>query len=68
MGHIVELATADKLGFTLDHESRHIDCRYVPRGARGKQIIKELREAVKQASEIIIATDADREGKRSVGI
>lgn len=65
MGHIVELANDgdDKLGFTLDHESRHIDCRYVPRGNRGKQIIKELREAVKQASEIIIATDADREGE-----
>jgi len=29
--HIVELANDgdDKLGFTLDHESRHIDCRYV---------------------------------------
>jgi len=38
MGHIVELANDgdDKLGFTLDHESRHIDCRYVPRAGASR--------------------------------
>ena len=65
MGHIVELANdgSDSLGFTLNSERHQIDCRYVPRGTRGKQILKELREAVKQASEVLIATDADREGE-----
>lgn len=64
MGHIVELANdgEDSLGFTLDTERNRIDCRYVP-STRGKQILKELRLAVKQSSEIIIATDADREGE-----
>ena len=65
MGHIVELANdgEDSLGFTLDVERNHINCHYVPRGTRGKQILLELREAVKQASEVMLATDADREGE-----
>ena len=65
MGHIVELANdgEDSLGFTLDPKCNHVNCRYIPRGTRGKQILKELREAVKQASEVLIATDADREGE-----
>jgi len=65
MGHIVELANdgEDSLGFTLDVERNQINCHYVPRGTRGKQILKELREAVKQSSEVLLATDADREGE-----
>jgi DNA topoisomerase-1 len=65
MGHVVELANdgEDSLGFTLDTERNRIDCRYVPRGTRGNQVLKELRQAVKQASEVLIATDADREGE-----
>ena len=65
MGHVVELANdgEDSLGFTLDAERNRIDCRYTPRGTRGKQTLKELREAVKQASEVLLATDADREGE-----
>ncbi|MBW4639397.1 MAG: type I DNA topoisomerase [Gloeocapsa sp. UFS-A4-WI-NPMV-4B04] len=65
MGHVVELAESgeNSLGFTLDTERNRIDCNYVPRGTRGKQILKELREAVKAASLIVLATDADREGE-----
>ncbi len=65
MGHVVELANdgEDSLGFTLDSQQNRIDCRYVPRGTRGKQVLKDLREAVKLASEIYIATDPDREGE-----
>ena len=65
MGHIVELANdgEDSLGFTLDVERKQVNCNYVPRGTRGKQILKELREAVKQASSVFLATDADREGE-----
>jgi DNA topoisomerase-1 len=65
MGHVVELANdgEDSLGFTLDPQHNHIDCHYVPRGTRGKQVLKDLREAAKLASEIYIATDPDREGE-----
>jgi DNA topoisomerase I len=65
MGHVVELAESgeNSLGFTLDAERNRIDCDYVPRGTRGKQILKELREAVKAASLVVLATDADREGE-----
>jgi DNA topoisomerase-1 len=65
MGHVVELAESgeNSLGFTLNTERNRIDCNYVPRGTRGKQILKELREAVKAASVVVLATDADREGE-----
>lgn len=65
LGHVVELANdgEDSLGFTLDAQRNHIDCYYVPRGTRGKQVLKDLREAAKLASEIYIATDPDREGE-----
>lgn len=65
MGHVVELANdgPDSLGFTLDTERNRIECRYVPRGDRGKKILKELREAVLQATDIFLATDPDREGE-----
>ena len=65
MGHVVELASdgEDSLGFSLDTERSRIDCRYVPRGTRGKQVLNSLREAVKQASEVFLATDPDREGE-----
>ena len=65
MGHVVELANdgPDSLGFTLDNEHNRIDCHYVPRGTRGKQVLKELREAVRNASEVLLATDPDREGE-----
>lgn len=65
MGHVVELAESgeNSLGFTLDSERNRIDCDYIPRGTRGKQILKELRDAVKGASLVVLATDADREGE-----
>lgn len=64
-GHVVELANDgdDSLGFSLDSQHNRIECRYTPRGTRGKQVLKELRSAVKQASEIFLATDPDREGE-----
>jgi DNA topoisomerase-1 len=63
MGHIRELTNdgEDALGFDLlDHR---IDCRYEPRGSRGKKVLAELRQAVKQADVVYIATDPDREGE-----
>lgn len=63
MGHIRELADdgEDALGFSLG--SNRIDCRYVPRDGRSKKVLNELRQAVKQADRVYIATDDDREGE-----
>ena len=63
MGHIRELADdgEDSLGFDLDGE--HVRCRYEPRSDRAKKVIKELQQVAKQASEVYIATDPDREGE-----
>ena len=63
MGHVRELANdgEDSLGFDLNDD--RIDCRYEPRGARGQAVLAELRQAVKQADQVYIATDPDREGE-----
>lgn len=63
MGHVRELALdgEDALGFDLEGDS--IQCRYEPRGPRGKKILAELSQAVKQANTVYIATDPDREGE-----
>ena len=63
MGHIRELANdgEDALGFDL--EGREITCRYIPRSARAKQVISTLKQSVKQADAVYIATDPDREGE-----
>jgi len=63
MGHVRELANdgEDALGF--DFLDRRIECRYEPRDARGKQVLSELGQAVKQADAVYIATDPDREGE-----
>ncbi|MBD1999361.1 type I DNA topoisomerase [Leptolyngbya sp. FACHB-541] len=63
MGHIRELANdgEDALGFDL--EGTQIHCRYEPRDARAKKVLTELRQAVKQANAVYIATDPDREGE-----
>jgi DNA topoisomerase I len=63
MGHVRELANdgEDALGFDLLGEE--INCRYEARGARGQKVLSELRQAVKQADQVYIATDPDREGE-----
>ncbi|WP_017296559.1 type I DNA topoisomerase [Nodosilinea nodulosa] len=63
MGHVRELANDgdDALGFDLGAGS--IDCRYQPRDARSKKVLAELRQAVKAADRVYIATDPDREGE-----
>ncbi|MGA7936965.1 MAG: type I DNA topoisomerase [Kovacikia sp.] len=63
MGHVRELANdgEDALGFDL--LDRRIECRYEPRDARGKKVLSDLRQAVKQADAVYIATDPDREGE-----
>jgi DNA topoisomerase I len=63
MGHIRELTNEgeDALGFDLDGSQIH--CHYAPRDARAQKTISTLRQAVKQADTVYIATDPDREGE-----
>jgi DNA topoisomerase-1 len=63
MGHVRELTQdgEDSLGFDLLDD--RVECRYEPRGARGKTVLAELRQAVKQADAVYIGTDCDREGE-----
>lgn len=63
MGHIRELTNdgEDALGFDLGTNS--IECRYQPRDARSKKVLSDLRQTVKKADCVYIATDPDREGE-----
>lgn len=63
MGHIRELTNEgeDALGFDLEGNSIH--CHYAPRDPQAKKTIAALRQAVKQADTVYIATDPDREGE-----
>jgi DNA topoisomerase I len=62
-GHIRELSNdgEDSLGFTMDGNT--INCRYVPRDQQAKENIQKLKAAVKGVSEVVLATDPDREGE-----
>ena len=62
-GHIRELSNEgdDSLGFTMEGNS--VRCNYVPRDQRAKETIQQLKAAVRQVDEVILATDPDREGE-----
>ncbi|MBD2194760.1 MULTISPECIES: type I DNA topoisomerase [Calothrix] len=62
-GHIRELSDQgeDALGFSMD--GSHVQCNYVPRDQRSKETIQQLKTVAKQVSEVILATDPDREGE-----
>ncbi|WP_414753351.1 type I DNA topoisomerase [Anabaena sp. CCY 9910] len=62
-GHIRELSDEgeDALGFSMDGSS--VQCHYVPRDQRSKETIQQLKSAAKQVSEVVLATDPDREGE-----
>ena len=63
MGHVRELANQgeDALGFELNGNT--VDCHYIPRNPKAKQVLASLRQAAKQADTVYIATDPDREGE-----
>jgi DNA topoisomerase I len=63
MGHIRELTNEgeDALGFELAGD--RINCHYAPRDPRAQKVIATLKQAVKQADQVYIATDPDREGE-----
>lgn len=63
IGHVVELAKdgEDALGF--DMTDNRVICRFVPRSDRAKKVLGELKKASSAATEVIFATDPDREGE-----
>ncbi|MBW4549938.1 MAG: type I DNA topoisomerase [Aphanocapsa sp. GSE-SYN-MK-11-07L] len=63
VGHIRQLANDGEgsLGFEIERD--RIDCRYVARDDRARQTIAGLKSAAKQADEVYIASDPDREGE-----
>jgi DNA topoisomerase-1 len=63
VGHTTELAHDGykKLGFDLKEDA--VETRYVPRGTRGQQVLSKLRAAARQADQVILAMDPDREGE-----
>jgi DNA topoisomerase-1 len=63
VGHITELAHDgdDALGFELG--DNQVICRYIARGDRGREVIQKLKAAAKNADEVYLATDPDREGE-----
>ena len=62
-GHIRELSNEgdDSLGFTMEGNS--VRCNYIPRDQRAKETIQQLKAAVRQVDEVVLATDPDREGE-----
>ncbi|MEO1762173.1 MAG: type I DNA topoisomerase [Cyanobacteria bacterium J06629_18] len=62
-GHIRELSNEgeDSLGFTMD--GSNVRCRYIPRSQQAKETISKLKAAARQVSEVVLATDPDREGE-----
>jgi DNA topoisomerase-1 len=62
-GHIRELSNEgdDSLGFTMEGNS--VNCNYIPRDQRAKETIQQLKAAVRQVDEVVLATDPDREGE-----
>ena len=63
MGHVRELADEgeDALGFEFTDKT--VQCRYVPRDAKAKKVLSDLRQAVKQADRVFLGCDEDREGE-----
>ena len=63
VGHTTELAHDGnkKLGFDIGNG--RVVTRYIPRAARGKQVLAKLKQAVKNAEQVYLAMDPDREGE-----
>ena len=60
-GHIRDLATSGKEGLGVDVENQ-FEPKYVVSKEK-KDVVKELKKLVKDASEVYLATDPDREGE-----
>ena len=60
-GHIRDLATSGKFGLGVDIDN-NFKPDYIPIPGK-KQVIKELKTAIKDCDMIYLATDPDREGE-----
>lgn len=60
-GHIRDLATSGKFGLGVDIEN-NFEAKYIPLSNK-KSLIKDLKKDVKNAKNVILATDPDREGE-----
>ena len=60
-GHIRDLSTSGKEGLGIDQED-HYKPKYVISKDK-KDVVKELKKAVKEAKTVYLATDPDREGE-----
>lgn len=60
-GHIRDLATSGKEGLGVDVENQ-FEPKYVVSKEK-KDVVKELKKLVKEASDVYLATDPDREGE-----
>ncbi len=62
-GHIRELSDEGEEALGFQMEGERVCCRYVPRDQRARETIQQLKAAVNQVQEVILATDPDREGE-----
>jgi DNA topoisomerase-1 len=62
-GYICELSNEgdDLLRFTMEGNS--VRCNYISRDQRAKETIQQLKAAVRQVDEVVLATDPDGEGE-----
>ena len=63
LGHVRQLAKDGESALGFDLIEDRVNCRFEPTNPKAKKIIKELREAVKYADRVYLATDPDREGE-----
>jgi DNA topoisomerase-1 len=60
-GHIRDLATSGKEGLGIDENDKYKPKYVISKGKR--DVVKELKKDVKEADEVYLATDPDREGE-----
>jgi DNA topoisomerase-1 len=63
VGHTTELAHDGEKNLGFEIANDQVVTRYIPRAPRGFQVLKKLRAAVKQADQVYLAMDPDREGE-----
>lgn len=63
VGHTTELAHDGEKNLGFEIADDKVTTRYVPRAPRGYQVLSKLRAAAKQADQVYLAMDPDREGE-----
>lgn len=63
IGHTTELGSEGPKRLGFEFKNGKIVTHYVPRGDRGKDVLKKLKAAAAKAEMVYLATDPDREGE-----